>query len=66
MILFVIDWNFEIILTDQWDYSLPDSLGDDLILEVNDSKGNNYGRVLVQVATISEDPVSSNELSFHF
>ncbi|XP_023750462.1 uncharacterized protein LOC111898824 [Lactuca sativa] len=35
---------------------LPDSLGDDLILEVNDSKGNNYGRVLVQVATISEDP----------
>ncbi|KAK9063154.1 hypothetical protein SSX86_017024 [Deinandra increscens subsp. villosa] len=35
---------------------LPDSLGDDLILEVHDSKGNHYGRVLVQLATISEDP----------
>ncbi|XP_050204886.1 uncharacterized protein LOC126654923 [Mercurialis annua] len=35
----------------------PDSLGDDLIVEVQDSKGNNYGRVLVQVATIIEDPV---------
>ncbi|KAL4566068.1 hypothetical protein LXL04_030178 [Taraxacum kok-saghyz] len=35
---------------------LPDSLGDDLILEVNDSKGDHYGRVLIQVATISEDP----------
>ncbi|KAI3689183.1 hypothetical protein L2E82_47133 [Cichorium intybus] len=35
---------------------LPDSLGDDLILEVHDSKGKYYGRVVVQVATISEDP----------
>ncbi|KAI3825941.1 hypothetical protein L1987_07702 [Smallanthus sonchifolius] len=35
---------------------LPDSLGDDLIIEVFDSKGNHYGRVLVQLATISEDP----------
>ncbi|KAI7754526.1 hypothetical protein M8C21_028896, partial [Ambrosia artemisiifolia] len=35
---------------------LPDSLGDDLIVEVYDSKGNHYGRVLVQLATISEDP----------
>ncbi|XP_024977361.1 uncharacterized protein LOC112514945 [Cynara cardunculus var. scolymus] len=35
---------------------LPDSLGDDLIIEVQDSKGNHYGRVLAQVATISEDP----------
>lgn len=34
----------------------PDSLGDDLIVEVQDSKGKNYGRVLAQVATISEDP----------
>ncbi|PWA52563.1 hypothetical protein CTI12_AA453550 [Artemisia annua] len=34
---------------------LPDSLGDDLIVEVQDSKGNHYGRVLAQVATISED-----------
>ncbi|CAA6658860.1 unnamed protein product [Spirodela intermedia] len=32
----------------------PDSLGDDLIIEVYDSKGNSYGRVLAQVATISE------------
>ncbi|WCJ24715.1 hypothetical protein M5689_006651 [Euphorbia peplus] len=35
----------------------PDSLGDDLIVEVQDSKGKNYGRVLAQVATIAEDPV---------
>ncbi|KAL8226322.1 hypothetical protein R6Q57_016154 [Mikania cordata] len=35
---------------------LPDSLGDDLIVEVHDSKGNHNGRVLVQLATISEDP----------
>ncbi|KAJ0694111.1 hypothetical protein HanPI659440_Chr15g0605101 [Helianthus annuus] len=34
---------------------LPDSLGDDLIVEVQDSKGNHFGRVLAQVATISED-----------
>ncbi|XP_076884501.1 uncharacterized protein LOC143533654 [Bidens hawaiensis] len=35
---------------------LPDSLGDDLIVEVFDSKGKYCGRVLVQLATISEDP----------
>ncbi|XP_071692886.1 uncharacterized protein [Rutidosis leptorrhynchoides] len=35
---------------------LPDSLGDDLIVEVHDANGNHYGRVLVQVANISEDP----------
>lgn len=34
----------------------PDGLGDDLIVEVQDSKGNQYGRVLAQVATIAEDP----------
>ncbi|OVA01803.1 hypothetical protein BVC80_9075g46 [Macleaya cordata] len=33
----------------------PDSLGDDLIIEVQDSKGKYYGRVLAQVATITED-----------
>lgn len=34
----------------------PDSVGDDLIIEVQDSKGKNCGRVLAQVATIAEDP----------
>ncbi|KAF8411383.1 hypothetical protein HHK36_003932 [Tetracentron sinense] len=34
----------------------PDNLGDDLIVEVQDSKGKYYGRVLAQVATIAEDP----------
>lgn len=34
----------------------PDSLGDDLIVEVEDSKGKLYGRVVAQVAAISEDP----------
>ncbi|XVE95208.1 hypothetical protein REPUB_Repub02eG0076300 [Reevesia pubescens] len=33
----------------------PDGLGDDLIVEVQDSKGKHFGRVLAQVATIVED-----------
>ncbi|CAK7347233.1 unnamed protein product [Dovyalis caffra] len=37
--------------------AVQDSLGDDLIVEVQDSKGKYYGRVLAQVATIAEDPV---------
>ncbi|KAG5529575.1 hypothetical protein RHGRI_030085 [Rhododendron griersonianum] len=35
---------------------LPDGLGDDLILEVHDSKGKYCGRVVAQVAAIAEDP----------
>lgn len=38
-------------------YSFPDSLGDDLIVEFQESKGKHFGRVLVQVATIADDPV---------
>jgi hypothetical protein len=34
----------------------PDSLGDDLLVEVQDSKGKHFGRVLVQVAAIADDP----------
>ncbi|KAJ1416369.1 hypothetical protein SESBI_17325 [Sesbania bispinosa] len=34
----------------------PDSLGDDLLVEVQDSKGKHFGRVLVQVATIADNP----------
>ncbi|GKV09465.1 hypothetical protein SLEP1_g20962 [Rubroshorea leprosula] len=34
----------------------PDSLGDDLIVEILDSKGKHFGRVLAQVATVAEDP----------
>ncbi|GLT79898.1 hypothetical protein SLA2020_513670 [Shorea laevis] len=34
----------------------PDSLGDDLIVEIQDSKGKHFGRVLAQVATVTEDP----------
>lgn len=34
----------------------PDSLGDDLIVEIQDSKGKHFGRVSVQVATIADDP----------
>ncbi|KAL9667324.1 hypothetical protein QQ045_001676 [Rhodiola kirilowii] len=33
----------------------PDSLGDDLIVEVRDSKGRHVGRVVAQVVTIAED-----------
>ncbi|KAE8690650.1 Detected protein of unknown function [Hibiscus syriacus] len=35
--------------------SFPDSLGDELIVEVQDSKGKHLGRVLVQVAAAAED-----------
>ncbi|CAF2088195.1 BnaA06g24310D [Brassica napus] len=35
---------------------LPDSLGDDLISEVRDSKGQLLGRVVVQLAAIVDDP----------
>lgn len=35
---------------------LPDSLGDDLIIEVQDSKGQHYGRVMAQVTAIADDP----------
>ncbi|GMP25913.1 hypothetical protein CsSME_00002565 [Camellia sinensis var. sinensis] len=35
---------------------LPDGLGDDLIIEVHDSKGKHCGHVVAQVATIAEDP----------
>lgn len=38
--------------------NFPDGLGDDLIVEVLDSKGKHYGRVVAQVVTIAEDPVS--------
>ncbi|GAV66816.1 hypothetical protein CFOL_v3_10326 [Cephalotus follicularis] len=34
----------------------PDTLGDDLIVEVLDSKGKQFGRALIQVANIVEDP----------
>ncbi|KAL6997388.1 hypothetical protein U1Q18_007515 [Sarracenia purpurea var. burkii] len=35
---------------------VQDNLGDDLIVEVQDSKGKQFGRVLAQVAAITEDP----------
>ncbi|XP_073010311.1 uncharacterized protein [Typha latifolia] len=34
----------------------PDSLGDDLIVDIYDSKGKSCGRVVAQVASIAEDP----------
>ncbi|KAF5749744.1 hypothetical protein HS088_TW03G00069 [Tripterygium wilfordii] len=34
----------------------PDGHGDDLIIEVQDLKGRSYGRVLAQVAAITDDP----------
>lgn len=37
--------------------SFPDSLGDDLIIDIYDSKGKSCGRVVGQVASIAEDPV---------
>lgn len=37
--------------------SLPDSLGDDLITEVRDSKGQLLGRAVAQLAAMVDDPV---------
>ncbi|KAG6468268.1 hypothetical protein ZIOFF_072841 [Zingiber officinale] len=34
----------------------PDSLGDDLIIDIYDSKGKSCGRVVAQVACIADDP----------
>ncbi|KAB1203895.1 hypothetical protein CJ030_MR8G020764 [Morella rubra] len=34
----------------------PDGVGDDLLIEVQDSKGKQFGRVLVQLATVADDP----------
>ncbi|KAJ9670217.1 hypothetical protein PVL29_026641 [Vitis rotundifolia] len=34
----------------------PDSIGDDLIIEVQDSKGQYYGRVVAQLAAITDEP----------
>lgn len=45
-------------------YSFPDSAGDDLIVEIQDSKGKHYGRVLAQLATITEDLVMLSNLSW--
>lgn len=39
-------------------YSIPEGLGDNLIVEVQDSKGHNYGRVLVQVAALADNLVN--------
>lgn len=38
--------------------SLPESAGDDLLLDVLDERGNLHGRLTVHVASISDDPVS--------
>lgn len=46
-------------------HSFPDSIGDDLIVEVQGSKGECCGRVLAQVAAIADDPVRFSSLSFH-
>lgn len=40
--------------------SFPDSIGDDLIVEVYNSKGTLLGHVVAQVASIVEDPVRKN------
>jgi hypothetical protein len=36
--------------------SLPESSGDDLLVEIQDSKGATHGRLVVHIATISDDP----------
>jgi hypothetical protein len=43
--------------------SLPESSGDDLLVEIQDSKGATHGRLVVHISTISDDPVLSLSLS---
>lgn len=43
-------------------FSFPDSLGDDLTVEIYDSKGKVCGRVLAQLARVADDPVRTVEL----
>lgn len=47
-------------------YSLPDGFGDDLIIEVHDSKGKYCGHALVQVADIADDSVLCLDPKFDF
>ena len=44
--------------------SLPDGFGDDLIIEVQDSKGKYCGHALVQVADIADESVLYLDLVF--
>jgi hypothetical protein len=54
-------WNKD--LTPNWSIlqfvidSLPESSGDDLLLEIIDSKGSIQGRLAVPISSISDDPV---------
>ncbi|KAK3017683.1 hypothetical protein RJ639_004050 [Escallonia herrerae] len=41
---------------------LPDGLGDDLVVEVFDSKGESCGRVIAQVADIADNPIAREGL----
>lgn len=46
-------------------YSLPDGLGDDLVLEVHDSKGKYCGNATLQVADIVDESVWTMTLLLH-
>ena len=46
--------------------SFPDSHGDDLIVEILEPNGKEFGRALVQLAKFSEDSVSHFYLPFSF
>lgn len=46
--------------------SLPDGLGDELIIEVHDSKGKYCGHAVVQVADMADESVNFLDLKFRF
>lgn len=40
-------------------HRLPEGSGDEILLEIEDSKGVSQGRLNVPISAISDDPVSS-------
>lgn len=54
----VIFISYESCSENHWQlYSFPDGLGDDLIIEVQDSNAKHIGRALLQIAAITDNPV---------
>lgn len=44
-------------------YRFPNSVGDDVIIQVQNSKGQHCGHALVKVAAIADEPVQFSEFS---
>lgn len=47
-------------------HRLPESSGDEILMEILDSKGASQGRVNIPIASISDDPVRTSSTLFNF